>query len=129
MDVYEQLEDMLLSKEVGNISLAMELMANSNYKMSEVKIALLMNRHWNIMSNSKTWQLTNFKSVLTYIDNKFNPRDRNPVAFAENIIKTTKEDMPDSIERIELARDSVKKYLDQTLNSKIFKIKELLINA
>jgi len=62
---YEQLDSMFTSDDPGSQSLAMEIMANSNYNANLVYILELIDKHYPILQNEK--KNLNFKSLLQYI--------------------------------------------------------------
>lgn len=124
--VYAQLQQMITSGEKGNVSLAMELMANADYRKSELKIALLLNRFYaDYMATNASRNLVNFKSMLSYFD-KYNWNSK-PVYFAEGIIRETKDDMEDKEERLELAKKSVLDWLNKSIPGTMFKVEEIIV--
>ena len=66
-EVFNNLSEMLNSSDTDNHVLAMEIMANSNYKESLMYLELLFEDHANNMSNSSTKNHVNFKSLLAYL--------------------------------------------------------------
>jgi len=67
-ELYKELGDMLSSTDANNVSMAMEIMANSNYATSEVNIVLLLNKYTHKINSSKSKNLVNFQSLLKYFD-------------------------------------------------------------
>lgn len=66
-EVFNNLSEMLDSSDTDNHVLAMEIMANSNYKESLMYLELLFEDHANNMSSSSTKNHVNFKSLLSYL--------------------------------------------------------------
>ena len=75
-DMYEQLADMFRSSDSDNHILAMEIMANSNYKDSLLYLEILFKEFDGQMYNSHTKKHVNFKSLLSYLgkDNSMNTK-------------------------------------------------------
>jgi hypothetical protein len=126
-DTVEQLVAMLTSNDDANITLGMDLMANCDYRASELHLAMLLNGYNNIMQSNSAWKLVNFQSMLQYMkDYSWN---EDPVRFAEAIVKNTDITKPGAQERIEIARKMMMKHVEGILTSKIFKIEEISVNA
>jgi hypothetical protein len=66
-EVFEKLSDMLRSSDTDNHVLAMEIMANSNYKESLLYLEILFKEYDGPMQNSSTKNHVNFKSLLSYL--------------------------------------------------------------
>ena len=66
-EVYNQLEQMFQSTDEDNHVLAMEIMANSNYKQSLLYMHLLFKEYHYKIANSHTKNHVNFKSLLAYL--------------------------------------------------------------
>jgi hypothetical protein len=66
-EVYDQLEQMFQSTDEDNHVLAMEIMANSNYKQSLLYMHLLFKEYHHKIANSNTKNHVNFKSLLAYL--------------------------------------------------------------
>ena len=65
--MYEQLCTMLNSSDEDNHILAMEIMANCNYKPSLLFLELIFKNYSDKLSDSPTKRHVNFKSLLTYL--------------------------------------------------------------
>ena len=65
--MYDQIADMFKSSDSDNHILAMEIMANSNYKESLLYIEILFKEFYSIMYNCHTKKHVNFKSLLSYL--------------------------------------------------------------
>lgn len=66
--VYQQVNNMFNSSDQDNHVLAMEIMANCNYKESMMYILLLLNDHRHQIDSNPTKRHVNFKSFLGYFD-------------------------------------------------------------
>jgi len=66
-EMYDQIADMFKSSDSDNHILAMEIMANSNYKESLLYIEILFKEFYSIMYNCHTKKHVNFKSLLSYL--------------------------------------------------------------
>lgn len=63
-----QLEEMLSSDDIENHTLAMEIMANSEYKSSLLQLMILFEKFSNVFMASSTRNHVNFKSLLSYLE-------------------------------------------------------------
>jgi len=66
--VFQQLESMLDSDDSENHTIAMEIMANCEYKSSLLHLMILFEKFNDIFSRSKFKNHINFKSLLSYLD-------------------------------------------------------------
>jgi hypothetical protein len=66
--MYDQIADMFKSSDSDNHILAMEIMANSNYKESLLYLEILFKEFSSTMYNSPTKKHVNFKGLLSYLD-------------------------------------------------------------
>jgi len=127
--MYEELAKMFNSGDVKNISLAMDIMANTDYEKSEFKILMLLSRFYSscIVANPSR-NLVNFKNFLKYF-NKYLASISNPLGFCEKILSNAKEDNEDFEERRKYCMETVREYIERHMlyNTK-FKIKELEFN-
>lgn len=81
--MFEQLSEMLRSSDNDNTILAMEIMANCNYKQSLLYLEMLFHDHYYNISQSSTKNHVNFKSLLSYLN-----KDRSYLATdLDDIIK------------------------------------------
>lgn len=65
--MFEQIADMFKSSDKDNHVLAMEIMANCNYKESLLYIELLFKDFANVITNTHTKNHVNFKSLISYL--------------------------------------------------------------
>jgi hypothetical protein len=66
-EVFENLSQMLSSSDEDNHVLAMEIMANCNYKQSLLHLELLFKEYSYTLSRNHTKNHVNFKSLLSYL--------------------------------------------------------------
>ena len=124
--MYDELAKMFNSGDVKNVSLAMDIMANTDYEQSEFKILMLLSRFYaSAIINNPSKNLVNFKNFLKYF-NKYLSSISNPLLFCEKMLINLKEDSKDAEERRKYCIETVKEYIERHMlyNTK-FKIKEL----
>ncbi len=63
---YEVLYDMLKSNDVSNHTIAVEIMANCNYRLSSVFVLTLIRIFYNQIINTRASRHVNFKALLSY---------------------------------------------------------------
>jgi len=64
---FEQIEAMIKSSDEDNQILAMEIMANCDYKKSLIYLLVLFEKHGHIFQHNRTKNHVNFKSVVSYL--------------------------------------------------------------
>lgn len=67
-EVYDQLEAMLKSTDEDNHVMAMEIMANCNYRESLLYLGILFKEYPHKFANCSSKNHVNFKSLLAYLD-------------------------------------------------------------
>lgn len=112
-DVYEQLSHMLSGNDQENIGLAMDLMANADYKKSELRLAFLLNRFNYKIRGHRNFALVNFKSLINYFTKYQWAMDE--LHFANKVVELSKSDEEDYQERIDMATASVLSWVNNTL--------------
>lgn len=65
--MYESLDEMFQSRDTDNVVVAMEIMANSNYQESLYYLCLLFEAHYNKISDQRSRNHVNFKSLCNYM--------------------------------------------------------------
>lgn len=68
---YKSIERMFESSDHGDVSLAMETMANSDYEKSSIYLLLLIERFGGIMDNSRSKNHVNFKALLKFFNIRY----------------------------------------------------------
>jgi hypothetical protein len=71
-NMYESLCEMFDSSDRDNHTMAMEIMANSQFEESVLYLSLLFNKYYNDMQNSRTKSHVNFKSLLALMEIRSN---------------------------------------------------------
>ena len=85
-NMYNSISDMFKSLDNDNTTLAIEILANSNYDESIAYILLALRNYGNKISDSRSKNYVNFKSLLAYLDISY-PNISEREAF--KILKTT----------------------------------------
>jgi hypothetical protein len=67
-DSFENLNAMFQSKDVENLKLGLEILANSNYRESSLKIGMLLTSNWSKISSNRAHWNQNFKSLMAYFE-------------------------------------------------------------
>lgn len=124
-EMYQELTSMLRSDDKDNIGLGMEVMANSDYKASELRLVLLLNMFKNKLMSHKNYGLVNFRSLLLYFQ-KYSWQ-HNTIPFMESIVKNSDKAASDYEERIELVKSSVKSHLNDYLGG-AFSVESVGVN-
>lgn len=84
-EIYENLSSMLNSDNKENISLAMEIISNSDLVQSKIYILMLLNEyHMEFKMVDKT---TNFKSLLNYFSSYYELINKNWEVFVDAMLK------------------------------------------
>jgi hypothetical protein len=123
-EVYDQLEQMFQSTDEDNHVLAMEIMANSNYKQSLLYMHLLFKEYHYKIANSHTKNHVNFKSLLAYLG-KDNYSLRSEL---DTIVKSL---LDKEVLTEEMLNILLKKYSTEIINSGdtgFFKIKNITVS-
>ena len=122
-EMYDQLADMFKSSDSDNHILAMEIMANSNYKDSLLYLEILFKEFENQMYNSNTRKHVNFKSLLGYLGK-------------ENTMNTNMNDIMNSLtnkgvlttDMLNILMDRYYTEIERSGNNNYFKVKTVTIN-
>lgn len=122
-DMYEQLADMFKSSDSDNHILAMEIMANSNYKDSLLYLEILFKEFEGQMYNSNTRKHVNFKSLLGYLgkENSMNTNmDDIMISLANKGVLT--------VDMLNILMSRYYTEIENRGNNKYFKVKTITIN-
>ena len=122
-DMYEQLADMFRSSDSDNHILAMEIMANSNYKDSLLYLEILFKEFESQIYNSHTKKHVNFKSLLGYLGK-------------ENSINTNLNDIMHSLTNkgvltVDMLNILMSRYyieIERSGNNKYFRVKTITVS-
>lgn len=124
-DIYDNLRGMLSGKNTDNISMAMEIMSNSEYETSKVYLLMLLNEFGNT-SLKRVAKTTNYQSLLNYFIEYRDIMGNTWERFSDHMLsKVCKTDID-----IELIRKYILDRFNNFLkNSKTkFKLEDIKIN-
>lgn len=124
-DIYDNLRGMLSGKNTDNISMAMEIMSNSEYETSKVYLLMLLNEFGNT-SLKRVAKTTNYQSLLNYFIEYRDTMGNTWERFSDHMLsKVCKTDID-----IELIRKYILDRFNNFLrNSKTkFKLEDIKIN-
>lgn len=122
-DMYEQMADMFKSSDSDNHILAMEIMANSNYKDSLLYLEILFMEFNQQMYNSHTKKHVNFKSLLSYLG-KENGMDTK----IDDIMRSLTNKGVLTIDMINVLMTRYHDKIEKYGNSIYFKVKTITVN-
>lgn len=122
-DMYEQMADMFDSSDSDNHILAMEIMANSNYKDSLLYLEILFKEFERQMYNSNTRKHVNFKSLLGYLG-KENSMNTN---MNDIMISLTNKGVL-TVDMLDILMSRYYTEIERSGNNKYFKVKTITIN-
>lgn len=125
-EMFDELTSMLGSDDNDVLGLAMEVMANSDYTRSEIKILTLLNRFYDKMYRHKNGSLVNFRSLLEYFS-KYDWQG-TVVSFSDSLIKNAVPTSEDYEERVDMVRRNVMSYLNDILKGTKFNVNEIAID-
>lgn len=122
-DMYEQLADMFKSSDSDNHILAMEIMANSNYKDSLLYLEILFKEFDGQMYNSNTRKHVNFKSLLGYLG-KENSMNTN----MNDIMKSLTNKGVLTVDMLNILMSRYYDEIERAGNNKYFRVKTITVN-
>lgn len=105
-EIYENLSSMLSSKNKENVSLAMEIISNSDFVHSRIYILMLLNKY--SMEFKIVDKTTNFKSLLNYFSSYYELINKTWETFTDTMLR---EHCPTDEEKL-----IMKKYMLSRLN-------------
>ena len=122
--MYLHIAEMFKSSDTDNRTLAMEIMANCKYDDSLLYLELLFKDFSHRISDSSTKNHVNFKSLISYLG-----KGRYFDTSIDDVIKSLMDKNQFSVDKI----DSILKYckddIENTGNSKYFKVKEISLSS
>lgn len=123
-EVYDQLTQMFVSTDEDNHIIAMEIMANSNYKQSLLYMHLIFKEHGSKISNCHTKNHVNFKSLLAYLgkDNYSLHSD------LDTIVKSLLEKQVLTEEMLNILMDKYSMEITNGGDDTFFKVKNITVN-
>ena len=129
-EVFEQLKAMFQSSDDSNHVIAMEIMANSNYKESLLYLGMLFKEHSYEINNCSTRHHVNFKSLLSYFaKNKYNMQ-----SSLDDIVRSLIEKEVLTTDKLDILMERYHQEIVNGGNTTFFKIKtitaseEILLN-
>jgi hypothetical protein len=123
-EVFQNLFQMLASSDEDNHVLAMEIMANCNYKQSLLYLEILFKEFYNTLSRNHTKNHVNFKSLLSYLG-------KSPSSMStsiDDIVHSLRQKGVLTSDKLNYIIDKYSDYLAQYGNTNIFKVKTITIN-
>lgn len=115
---FNEISSMLSSRDSASISLAMDLMANSDYSENDLEIIILLNKHSSVFRRSSSYNKVNFKSLINHF-REFPWEGQNALTFSTNLVKRFKN--TENEEKVKkLCINSVKNYLNKYLTNDTF---------
>lgn len=123
-EVYDQLVQMFRSTDEDNHIIAMEIMANSNYKQSLLYMHLIFKEHYNKISNCHTKNHVNFKSLLAYLG-----KDNYSLQSSlDTIVKSLLEKQVLTEEMLNILMDKYSMEITIGGDDVFFKVKNITVN-
>jgi hypothetical protein len=123
-EIFGNLSQMLLSSDEDNHVLAMEIMANCNYKQSLMYLEILFKEFYNTLSRNHTKNHVNFKSLLSYLG-------KSPSSMStsiDDIVHSLRQKGVLTSDKLNYIIGKYSDYLAQYGNTNIFKVKTITIN-
>lgn len=123
-EVYDQLTQMFVSTDEDNHILAMEIMANSNYKQSLLYMHLIFKEHYNKISNCHTKNHVNFKSLLAYLGKE----NYSLQSSLDTIVKSLLEKQVLTEEMLNILMDKYSMEITNGGDDVFFKVKNITVS-
>jgi hypothetical protein len=123
-EIFGNLSQMLASSDEDNHVLAMEIMANCNYKQSLMYLEILFKEFNNTFSRNHTKNHVNFKSLLSYLG-------KSPSSMStsiDDIVDSLRHKGVLTVDKLNYVIGKYSDYLAQYGNTNIFKVKTITIN-
>jgi hypothetical protein len=122
--MFEQISDMFKSSDKDNHVLAMEIMANCNYKESLLYIELLFKDFANVISNTHTKNHVNFKSLISYLG-----KNKNYLyTDIDGVMNSLTDKGVLDIDKINVIMDKYHSEIMSGGDSRYFKVKTVTVN-
>ena len=123
-EVFENLSQMLDSSDEDNHVLAMEIMANCNYKQSLMYLEILFKEFSNTLSRNHTKNHVNFKSLLSYLG-------KSPSSMStsiDDIVDSLRHKGVLTVDKLNYIISKYSEYLANYGNTNIFKVKTMTVS-
>jgi hypothetical protein len=122
--MYEQIHQMFESSDTDNHILAMEIMANSNYTESLLYLEMLFKEHSNSMSNCRTRNHVNFKSLVNYLG-----KNKTYLSTSlDNIVRSLIEKQVITKDMLDILMRRYADEIQHSGESKYFKVKTITLD-
>ena len=123
-EVFENLFQMMASSDEDNHVLAMEIMANCNYKQSLMYLEILFKEFTNTFSRNPTKNHVNFKSLLSYLGKSPSSMNTN----VDDIVHSLRNKGVLTADKLNYLINKYSQYLAKYGNTNIFKVKTITVN-
>jgi len=123
-EVFGNLSQMLSSSDEDNHVLAMEIMANCNYKQSLMYLEILFKEFYNTLSRNHTKNHVNFKSLLSYLG-------KSPSSMStsiDDIVDSLRHKGVLTVDKLNYIISKYSEYIGHYGNTGIFKVKTITVN-
>ena len=123
-EVFGNLSQMLSSSDEDNHVLAMEIMANCNYKQSLMYLEILFREFSNTLSRNHTKNHVNFKSLLSYLG-------KSPSSMStsiDDIVDSLRHKGVLTVDKLNYVISKYSSYLVKYGNTNIFKVKTMTVS-
>lgn len=121
--MFEQIDNLFKSSDTDNHILAMEIMANTNYKLSLLYLGILFKEHNSQIFNLPTRNHVNFKSLLTYMN-----ITRYTTVDKDFIVRKLIEKNVLDVDKLNVLMDKYADEIEYSGNSNFFKVKTVTVS-
>lgn len=123
-EVFQQLGDMLNSSDTDNHTLAMEIMANSNYLDSLLYLELLFKEYAYYMERCRSKNHVNFKGLLAFLG-----KDKSNMSTSlDEVVRSLKANDVLTIDKLNYLLGKYSKEISDHGNTDIFLVKSVTVN-
>lgn len=123
-EVFENLCQMLGSSDEDNHVLAMEIMANCNYKQSLLHLELLFKEHSYTLSRNHTKNHVNFKSLLSYLGKSTTNMNTN----LDDVVQSLRNKGVLTTDKLDYIVNNYQEHFRSYGSSAVFKIKTITVS-
>jgi hypothetical protein len=123
-EMYIQLKSMFNSRDIENHILAMEIMSNCNYLSSLLYLEMLFKDFSYVMSESRTKNHVNFKSLTTYLEKSKNYFNTDLNDVVKSLIKRNVL----TVDALNILMDEYSDEIQSEGDNDYFKVKTITVN-
>lgn len=123
-EIFGNLSQMLLSSDEDNHVLAMEIMANCNYKQSLLHLELLFREYSYTLSRNHTKNHVNFKSLLSYLGKSTTSMNTN----LDDIVNSLRNKGVLTTDKLNYIINTYKEHFRSYGSTGVFRIKTITVN-